>query len=128
MKLRATRLRSDGGSATVVAVAVLAVSIVAGVALAAAAGLLADRAKARAGADLAALSGAYAIREGLGGERTDACGAARTSATANRVTLTACTSFGDGSVQVTVASGRAKGTARAGPDGGEIQGPGGGSG
>ena len=100
-----------------VAVAVIAVAVLAGLAVTAAAGLGEQRAQARAGADLAALAAAYAVRAQREGDTPDPCAIARTTAEANGVALTACALLGDGSVQVTTASGRANAHARAGPSG-----------
>jgi len=114
-----------------VAVAVLAVAIVMGAAVAGVAGLAGDRAQARAAADLAALAGAYQVRRELASTvddestRAGPCAAARRTAAANGATVRQCHEYGDGSVQVTVASGRAEASARAGP---EAKGPGGDSG
>ena len=121
---------SDSGSATVAVVALLAVAITVGLAIAAAAGIAADRVDARAAADLAALAGAHQARQNLAGMGRDPCAVADRAAAANAAELTACRAWGDGSVQVTVASGRAKASARAGPDreAGERERPGGGSG
>ena len=110
-------MRDDRGSASVVATAVVAVAVVVGLAVAAVAGFAAQRAQARAGADLAALAGAFAARANLEGDDLEPCAAAHQAAEANRVALTACELIGDGSVQVAVTSGRATAQARAGPAG-----------
>ena len=115
----------DRGSATIVAVAVLAVAVLMGVAVAGLAGLAADRAAARSAADLAALAGAYEARRELGGATGEPCDAARRTATANGAITTWCRLYGDGSVELEVASGKAKASARAGP---QREGPGGDSG
>ena len=104
----------------------LAVVIVTGAAVAAVAGLTADRATARSAADLAALAGAFELRRALDGTTADPCAAARRTAHANQATVTRCQAFGDGSVEVSVASGKANASARAGPQ--HIEGPGGDSG
>ena len=109
-----------------VAVAILAVVVVTGAAVAAVAGLTIERAGARAAADLAALAGAYAVRRELDGTTADPCAVARRTAIANAATVTRCRVFGDGSVEVSVASGKAKESARAGPQ--NREGPGGDSG
>lgn len=108
-------MSSERGSASVVAAAVLGVAVVMGVTLAALAGMAADRAAARSGADLAALAAAVALRGTLDGEGESPCDAARRVAEANGVSLVACTPYEDGSVQVAVESGRATAEARAGP-------------
>jgi hypothetical protein len=100
---------------TVVGAAVLGLAVVLGMLLTVLAGALADRAVARAGADLAALAGAYAARAALAGGGESPCAAAERAAVANATTLVACQAFGDGSVQVTVASGGHSARARAGP-------------
>ena len=115
----------DRGSATVVATGLLAAVVVLGVVLAAVAGLIADRAAARNGADLAALAGAHAARREPAGHGDPPCEVAERAAELNGVRLTSCHTFGDDSVQVTVASGRAKASARAGPSHSAGQGPGG---
>ena len=119
-------MRGDRGSASVVAVAILAVALVTGMAVAAVAGLAADRAAARSAADLAALAGAYTVRRELDGTTAEPCAVARRTALANSATVTRCQVFGDGSVEVSVASGQADASARAGPR--NIEGPGGDSG
>ena len=116
---------SDEGSATVVAIAVLAATVVVGAAIAGVAGIATDRATARSAADLAALAGAYEVRRELGGATGEPCDAARRTALANRATVTWCRVYGDGSVELEVASGGAQASARAGP---EREGPGGDSG
>ncbi len=108
-----------------VAVALLAVAVLMGFAVGALAGLVTDRATARSAADLAALAGAYEARRALAGTSAEPCAAAERTALANSATVTGCHAYGDGSVQVTVASGKSKASARAGP---EIEGPGGDSG
>jgi secretion/DNA translocation related TadE-like protein len=118
----------DSGSMTILGIGVLAAALAMGFALAALVGFLTDRAQARAAADLAAIAGALAVREGLDGDGPDPCAVAAEAATANSALLISCHALGDGSIQVTVASGRAKATARAGPQWGAGQGPGGGSG
>mgnify|MGYP001236572754 CR=1 FL=1 len=119
-------MRGDRGSAAVLGVAVLGAAVAVGLLLTVVAGAVADRARARSAADLSALAGAYAVRVALGAGTVEAvdepCAVARRTAAANGATLTACTAFGDGSVQVTAASGRGKARARAGP---EMEGPGG---
>jgi secretion/DNA translocation related TadE-like protein len=116
---RSSRERSavtrERGSATVVSVAVVCVVLVLGLALAALGGHLRDRATARAGADLAALAGASAVRARLDGAGVEPCEAAARVAGANAGTLTNCAEYDDGSVQVAVKSGRATASARAGP-------------
>ena len=117
--------KGERGSASIVAVAVLAVAVLVSVAVAAFAGVVTDRAAARSAADLSALAGAYDARRELGSPREYPCEAARRTALANSATLISCDAYGDGSVQVKVASGRATAQARAGP---EKEGPGGDSG
>src|SRR6478735_4273938 len=74
---RSSRQRSavtrERGSATVVSVAVMCVVLVVGLALAALGGHLRDRATSRAGADLAALAGASAVRARLDGAGAEPC-------------------------------------------------------
>lgn|GEM_PF-1674376 len=108
---------SDRGSATVAMAGVLAVVVTIALAIAGLAGASRDRADARAAADLAALAGAYSARGELTGEPVDPCAAAGRAAAANAAELTRCRAWGDGSVQVTVASGGAQASARAGPQG-----------
>ena len=115
----------ESGSATVAMVGVLAVMVTIALGIATVAGFARERADARAAADLAALAGAYALRASVDGDPADPCAVARRAAAANAAELTACHAWGDGSVQVTVASGRAEVSARAGPEG---EGSGGGSG
>ena len=119
-------MTSDRGSASVVAVAILAAVVITGAAVAAVVGLATDRSAARSAADLAALAGAYAVRRELDGTTADPCAVARRTAIANSATVTRCRVLGDGSVEVKVASGKAEASARAGPQ--ETQGPGGDSG
>lgn len=124
-------MRGDRGSAAVISVALLAVAVAAGVVLAAVVGLASDRAAARSAADLAALAGAHAVRDDLADQGTgrEPCEIAARTAVANSATLTVCRVYGDGSVQVTVASGSAIAQARAGPAGPRNEeGPGGDSG
>jgi len=111
----------DRGSATVLAVALLAVAVAMGLVVAGLAGLAADRATARSAADLAALAGAYEQRRLLDGSGGDPCAVADRAAAANAAELTGCRVWGDGSVQVTVASGRGKASARAGPESEEVR-------
>jgi secretion/DNA translocation related TadE-like protein len=125
---RLARVRGGGwcherGSGTVVMVGVVAVLFlltVAGVAVASA--VLAMH-RARAAADLAALSGAVALAQGE--PSSSACGAAAVMAARNEAALLACTIGADGSVlvrtstQVTLGlpgqSRAAAASARAGP-------------
>ncbi|MFC8504435.1 Rv3654c family TadE-like protein [Pedococcus sp. NPDC057267] len=92
------RRAHDQGSGTVLMVGVVAALFlltVAGVAVASAV-LAAHR--ARAAADLAALSGAVAL--GQGGAPSSACGAARVVAGRNGAVLVACSTGADGSLLV----------------------------
>jgi len=119
----------ESGSATVAAIALLGVVVVAAAMLAAVTGTLADRAAAHSTADLAALAGAHAVRHAPG--RSGAgCDTAREAAQVNGARTVRCVEFADGSVQVTVKLGRATASARAGPAwaGPHREGPGSGSG
>lgn len=118
-------MRGDRGSATILAVGLFAVVVAAALVVASLVGVARDRASARAAADLAALAGAYQARQRLAGGGPDPCSVAARAASANAAELTGCEAWPDGSVQVTVASGRAEASARAGP---EMKRPGGGSG
>lgn len=108
-------MRRERGSASIVAVAVLALVVLIGVGVAAVAGFATDRAAARAAADLAALAGAYEARAELAGKGGEPCAVARRTAAENGAVVTGCHVFGDGSVQVSVASGKGTASARAGP-------------
>ena len=77
------REEGEQGSASVVAVALLAVAVLVSVAVAAFAGVVTDRAAARSAADLAALAGAYEARRELGGTGGNPCAVARRAALAN---------------------------------------------
>lgn len=116
-----TRSRSrhgEQGSATLLAVALLGVLVLVGVALGVVAAILHAHRQAQAAADLAALAGAAAVADGA-----DACAAAGRIALANHAVLGACRVSGrEVLVEVTVAGprwlghdGDLRGQARAGP-------------
>ena len=109
-------VKADRGSASVVVACLVGIVVVVAVAAAAAGGLALQRAHARAGADLAALAGAAAARERVEGRvGVEPCAAARSTAEANAVAVTACVPARDGTVWVEVSAGRATARARAGP-------------
>ncbi|MBD5785327.1 histidine kinase [Cellulosimicrobium terreum] len=89
----------ERGSGTVLVLAVVAALLVCLLALAALAQAQRARGSAQAGADLAALAAATALRDGW-----DPCARAGEVAVRNDVTVTACAPVGDGSVRVDVAS------------------------
>lgn len=80
----------ERGSATVHAVVLIGILVVAAMVAATVAALLVGHRRAAAGADLAALAGAAAIQQGKA-----ACGPAARLATANGVQLARCTRDGD---------------------------------
>ena len=108
---------ADRGAGSVLVIAVTAVAIV----LAGAVGLLGQvegaRARAQAGADLAALAGATRMLSSHDVE--SACELAGQVAERNRTTIASCAHLGRGVLQVTVRSqapiGDATATAKAGP-------------
>lgn len=121
----AAPLRPDGerGSGTVLALGLVGVVLLLGVALAGLGQAQTARTQAQAAADLAALAGASAVRVG-----EDGCVPARDVADRNGGTLDACTDEGRGVVAVTThvdvpvlarltgaGDGRATARARAGP-------------
>jgi secretion/DNA translocation related TadE-like protein len=87
---RAAGLADERGSGTMLMVGVLGVLLALATATIWAAGYLAAAHKARAAADLAALSGAVAIQAGA-----DGCAAARRVAVDNGTELSACDRVGD---------------------------------
>lgn len=90
-------LVADSGAATLLAVAVMLLTVVAGAVSVGLGELVAARAQASSAADLAALAGAAAIGEGP----APACGAARRAAARNDTTLITCDVTGF-DVEVTV--------------------------
>ncbi|WP_251152432.1 Rv3654c family TadE-like protein [Cellulosimicrobium sp. Marseille-Q4280] len=114
---------SDGehGAGTVLVLGIVAALLVVLVGLGGLAQAQAARGRAQAGADLAALAAAAALRDGW-----EPCGRARETASRNGVRVVACTETGAGAVRVDVVSGptvsvlgvtlgEAAGAARAGP-------------
>ena len=87
---RAAGLADERGSGTMLMVGVLGVLLALGAAAIWAAGYVAAAHKARAAADLAALSAAVAIEAGA-----DGCAVARRVATGNGTTLSVCDRVGD---------------------------------
>gem|GEM_PF-884633 len=112
------RARQDRGAATVLVTACLGVLLLIGCALAVVAAMVTAHRSAQAAADLAALAGAIAARDG-----GDPCAAARAVAAANGAALTGCSPDGaEITVEVEVAGPRWLGqvhdltaAARAGP-------------
>lgn len=89
MSLRSGPTTDDDGSASLLVVVHLTVLLVVGVALAAVAGLYVAERRAQSAADLAALAGAAAVRDGA-----DGCAAASEVAEANDAHLVTCRSEG----------------------------------
>jgi len=109
----------DRGSGTVLALGLIAVALVLGLALAALSSAQGARGQAQTAADLAALAGATALQGGW-----DACPTARETVERNGAELVACVEQGDGVVRVDVVReatgwagvlGTARAAARAGP-------------
>ena len=90
MMSRAPRSADERGSGTMLMVGVLGILLALGTAATWAAGYVAAAHKARAAADLAALSAAVAIEAGA-----DGCAVARRVATDNGTTLSVCDRVGD---------------------------------
>ncbi|WP_069386059.1 Rv3654c family TadE-like protein [Cellulosimicrobium cellulans] len=118
-----SRVPHDGerGAGSVLVLGIVAGLVVVLVALGSLAQAQALRGRAQAGADLAALAAASALRDGW-----DACGRAHETAARNDVRVTGCAEAGEGSVRVDVtagpvvevldvALGEATAAARAGP-------------
>jgi secretion/DNA translocation related TadE-like protein len=113
-----TRTRTERGSATLFAVAVLGVLLLVGAALGVVGAMVHAHRVAQSAADLAALAGAQSLARGA-----DACSAAATVAEANAATVDSCAVEGfDVRLQVTVTGPRWLGQhhdlsaqARAGP-------------
>lgn len=110
---------ADQGSGTVLALGLIAVSLVLGLALAALSTAQGARGQAQTAADLAAVAGATALQGGW-----DACPTAHETAERNGAVVAACVEQGDGVVRVDVtreatgwagALGTARAAARAGP-------------
>lgn len=108
---------ADRGAGSVLVIAVTAVVIVLAGAVALLGQVEVARARAQAGADLAALVGAAAMRQT--NEVEGACGLARQVAERNGATIASCTHLGGGVLAVTVRIaapiGAATATAKAGP-------------
>ncbi len=110
--------RDHRGAATVLATACLGLILLIGAGLGVAAAMVVDHRRAQAAADLAALAGASALRQG-----DDGCGVAQRVASANDAELASCSVAGaDVVVTVTVTGPRwlgqsadLQGRARAGP-------------
>lgn len=110
--------RGDDGAATLLVTACLGLLLLVGAALAVIAAMIAAHRSAQAAADLAALAGALAVRDG-----GEVCGAASDVAAANGARVTRCSVAGDDvTVRVEVAGPRWLGQrhdlaaeARAGP-------------
>lgn len=112
--LGARRRTSEGGSASVVLVSLVAVTLALAVLVGAVTTAHAGRLQAQTAADLAALAGASDLRRG-----GDACATARRAAARNGARLVACADEGAGVVRVVAECGTrvgtASATARAGP-------------
>ena len=114
-------LREDGGSATLIATALMVVLLTTTVGVLVLGSVVVARHRAQSGADLAALAGAASVPAG----RQSVCAAAQSVAESNRVTVVECTQDGlDVAISVTAATvlpGRsARAEARAGPAGGGV--------
>ena len=110
-----TRVLTDRGSVAMFAIAVLAVLVTVAMAVAAAVGAVVAQGRARAAADLSALAGAQALRQGA-----DACAIADRRAQQNGARVETCRVEGASvRVRVSVAAGwearRVGAEARAGP-------------
>ncbi|MEV0949729.1 Rv3654c family TadE-like protein [Promicromonospora sp. NPDC050249] len=110
---------SERGAGTVLVLGVIAVILVLAFGIAALGAAQNARGAAQAAADLGALAGATALRDGF-----DPCGTARTAVARNGAALAVCEELGGGVVRVVVtraaagpggALGAARASARAGP-------------